>query len=33
VIAALLAGIAAFLYFALWLEVLDEMNIQPAPWP
>jgi len=32
VIAALLAGIAGFLYFALWLEVLDELHIQPAPW-
>jgi hypothetical protein len=32
VLAALLAGIAACLYFALWLEVLDEMHIKPAPW-
>jgi hypothetical protein len=32
VIAAVLAGIAAILYFALWLEVLDEMHIRPAPW-
>jgi hypothetical protein len=31
-IAALLARIAACLYFALWLAVLDEMHIQPAPW-
>jgi hypothetical protein len=29
---AVLAGIAAILYFALWLEVLDEMHIRPAPW-
>jgi len=32
VLSAILAGIAAFLYFALWLEVLDELHIQPAPW-
>ncbi|MGE5261652.1 MAG: hypothetical protein ACM3MH_12345 [Actinomycetota bacterium] len=32
VIAAFLAGIAAFLYFALWLETLDELHITPAPW-
>jgi hypothetical protein len=32
VIAAFLAGIAAFLYFALWLEALDELHIAPAPW-
>ncbi len=30
--AALLAGIGALLYFALWLEALDELHIQPAPW-
>ena len=32
VIAAFLAGTAACLYFALWLEALDELHIQPAPW-
>lgn len=32
VVAALLAAVAAFLYFALWLEMLDELHIQPAPW-
>ena len=32
VFAALLAGIAAFLYFALWLEMLDELHLQSAPW-
>jgi hypothetical protein len=32
VLAAVLAGVAAFLYFALWLEMLDELHLQPAPW-
>jgi hypothetical protein len=32
VVAAFLAGVAAFLYFALWLEMLDELHLQPAPW-
>ena len=32
VLAALLAGVAAFLYFALWLEMLDELHIHQAPW-
>ena len=32
VLAALFAGIAAFLSFALWLEALDELHIQQAPW-
>jgi len=32
VFAAILAAIAAFLYFALWLEMLDELHLQPAPW-
>ena len=32
VLAALLAGVAAFLYFALWLEMLEELHLQPAPW-
>jgi hypothetical protein len=31
-LAAFLAGLAAFLYFALWLEMLDELHLQPAPW-
>jgi hypothetical protein len=30
VLAAFLAGFAAFLYFAIWLEMLDELHIQPA---
>jgi hypothetical protein len=32
VLAAFLAGFAAFLYFAIWLEMLDELHIQAAPW-
>jgi hypothetical protein len=32
VAAALLAGLAAFLYFALWFQLLDELGIRPAPW-
>ncbi len=32
VLAAFLAAVAAFLYFALWLEMLDELHLQPAPW-
>jgi hypothetical protein len=32
VVAAFLAGLAAVLYFALGLEALDELHIQPAPW-
>jgi len=31
-LAAMLAGIAAVFYFALWLEMLDELHIQQAPW-
>ncbi len=31
-LAAFLAGIGALLYFGLWLEALDELHIQPAPW-
>jgi hypothetical protein len=31
-LAAFLAGLAAFLYFALWLEMLDELHLQPTPW-
>jgi len=30
--AALLAGLAAFLYFAIWFQLLDELGIQQAPW-
>ena len=32
VAAAVLAGLAAFLYFAIWLELLDELGIRAAPW-
>ena len=32
ILAALLALIASFLCFGLWLEFLDELSIQPAPW-
>ncbi len=32
VLAALFTGVAAFLYFALWLEMLDELHIRQAPW-
>jgi hypothetical protein len=32
VAAAVLAGLAAFGYFALWLELLDELHISAAPW-
>lgn len=32
IVAALLALIASFLYFGLWLEFLDELGIQTAPW-
>ncbi len=32
ILAAILALIASFLYFGLWLEFLDELSIQPAPW-
>ena len=27
VVAAILAGLAAFAYFALWLEILDELHL------
>lgn len=30
-LAAILAGVAAILYFAFWLEILDERGIQAAP--
>jgi hypothetical protein len=32
VLAAVLAGLAAFAYFAIWFELLDEMGISAAPW-
>jgi hypothetical protein len=32
ILAAILALVASFLYFGLWLEFLDELSIQPAPW-
>lgn len=32
ILAALLGLIASFLYFGLWLEFLDELHIQTAPW-
>jgi hypothetical protein len=32
IFAAILAGIATVLYFLFWLEILDELHIQPAPW-
>jgi hypothetical protein len=30
--AALLACLAAFAYFAIWFQLLDELGIQKAPW-
>ena len=32
VVAAVLASVAAFAYFAIWLELLDELGIKAAPW-
>jgi hypothetical protein len=32
VVAASLAGLAAFLYFAFWFEMLAELGIREAPW-
>ncbi len=32
IIAALLAGLSAILFFLFWLEILDELGIQAAPW-
>jgi hypothetical protein len=32
VLAAVLAGIAAFAYFAIWFQLLDELGIRSAPW-
>ena len=31
-LAAILATRAAIFYFAFWLEILDELGIQAAPW-
>ena|SRR3990172_409314 len=32
VVAAFLAGLAAFAYFAIWFQLLAELGIQDAPW-
>ena len=32
VVAALLAGVAAFAYFLFWFQILGELGIQEAPW-
>ena len=32
VLAACLAGLAAILSFLFWLQILDELGIQSAPW-
>jgi hypothetical protein len=32
VLAAALAGVAAFGHFAIWFELLEELGIRPAPW-
>lgn len=32
VLVAILAGLAAIIYFAFWLEILDELGVQAAPW-
>jgi hypothetical protein len=32
IVAALLALVASVLYFLIWLEALDELGIQTAPW-
>jgi hypothetical protein len=32
ILAASLAALAAILYFLFWLEILDELHIQTAPW-
>ena len=32
VVAALLAGLAAFAYFAIWFQLLDELGVKAAPW-
>jgi hypothetical protein len=30
--AAFLAGLSAVLFFLFWLEILDELGLQAAPW-
>jgi hypothetical protein len=32
ILAAFLALVASVLYFLIWLEALDELGIQTAPW-
>ena len=32
VLAAALAGVVAFAYFAIWFELLDEIGVRPASW-
>jgi hypothetical protein len=32
IVAALLAGLAAILSFLFWLQILDELGLQSAPW-
>jgi len=32
IVAALLAGLSAILFFLFWFEILDELGIQAAPW-
>ena len=32
VLAAVLAGLASFAYFAIWFQLLDELRIRAAPW-
>ena len=32
IVAAALAGLAAILYFLFWLQILDELGLQAAPW-
>jgi len=32
VVPALLAALAAFAYFAIWFQLLDELGVKAAPW-
>jgi hypothetical protein len=32
IVAATFAGLAAILYFLFWLQILDELGLQTAPW-
>jgi hypothetical protein len=32
IVAAVLAGLAAILSFLFWLQILDELGLQAAPW-